>query len=276
MGLTVTILLAVLGGLMGLCLLFALLYLFVFVRPRGKAPTDAALLCDYAHRGLHGDDVPENSLRAFELACEAGYGIELDVQLSSDEVVMVFHDYVLGRMTADSRKVCELTAKELGALALADTDQTIPTFAKVLATVNGRVPLLIELKGENLDTSLCPKVAELLREYRGSFCIESFNPLLLRAMRKHLPDAFYGLLYTNVVRDKHRVSLLNMILSAMLFNGICRPDFIAFNEADRRCLPVRLATGLYRAPKFVWTVRSRTSLNEAHGCGEHAIFEGLE
>ena len=83
---------AILGAVFSLVVLMLLIYLLVLVRPSGKAPSDKALLCDYAHRGLHGNGVPENSLAAFSAAADAGYGIELDVQLSRDGVVMVFHD----------------------------------------------------------------------------------------------------------------------------------------------------------------------------------------
>ncbi len=264
-------------GVVGvLCLLLALVYLLIFVRPRGKQPDDRALLCDYAHRGLHGSGVPENSLRAFALACEAGVGIELDVQLSVDGVVMVFHDYTLSRMTGDGRKLCELTAAELKELHLGESEEVIPTFAEVLSLVDGRVPLLVELKGEDLNAALCPKVAALLRDYRGSYCIESFNPLLLRGMRRCLPAAYYGLLYTNVVRDKQKASPLHLLLTAMAFNFLCKPHFIAYNEVDRRAFVVRLSTGLYRAPRFVWTVRSEESLVCAHEHGECAIFEKID
>ncbi len=270
------VLLIILGSLLSLALLLALIYVLILVRPRGKMPADKALLCDYAHRGLHGNGVPENSLKAFALACEAGYGIELDVQLSCDGEVMVFHDYTLSRMTGDDRKLAELRAAQLGELHLAGTEETIPSFAQILRLVDGRVPLLVELKGEDFNTALCPKVAAYLKDYTGSYCIESFNPLLLREIRKHLPDAYCGLLYTNVVRDRKKVSALNVAGTSMALNFLCKPNFIAFNEADRRSLPVRLATGLYRAPKFVWTVRNRASLDRAHALGECPIFEKID
>lgn len=269
--LTVTFI--VLGALAALALILFLLYLLVLVRPGGKEPSDKALSCDYAHRGLHGDGIPENSLAAFSAACKAGYGIELDVQLSRDGEVMVFHDYTLARMTGDGRKLSELTAEELSTLRLDGTDQHIPTFAEVLATVNGRVPLLVELKGESTDTALCPKVAEMLKSYCGSYCIESFNPLLVRGMQKQLPEAYCGLLYTNVVRDKHKHDALHLAITAMALNCLCKPHFIAFNEVDRNAFPVRLATRLWHAPKFVWTVRGREAIDQAHACGERAIFE---
>lgn len=262
-------------GVAAFLVLIALLYLLILVRPRGKAPADPALLCDYAHRGLHGEGIPENSLAAFERACTKGYGIELDVQLSKDGTVMVFHDYTLIRMTGKDAKLSDLTEEELKTLSLAGTEQTIPTFTEVLSLVDGRVPLLVELKGEDLNTTLCPKVAELLKDYHGAYCIESFNPLLLRAMRREMPNAYYGQLYTNVCRDKKKRSILNIILTCMALNFLAKPNFIAYNHVYRQNLAVRLTTKLYRTPKFVWTVRDRTEMDRAHGLGEYSIFERI-
>ncbi|MBQ9773709.1 MAG: glycerophosphodiester phosphodiesterase [Clostridia bacterium] len=268
--------LIVLLSLAALAALLFLLYLLILVRPRKRAPNDPALLCAYAHRGLHGNGIPENSLAAFERACARGYGIELDVQLSRDGTVMVFHDDTLARMTGDTARVRERDAAELQALRLLDSEQTIPTFCEVLARVNGRVPILIELKGEDFDTSLCGAVAACLSDYTGAYCIESFNPLLLRAMQKQLPNAWYGLLYTNVCRDKKKRSVLNVALTAMALNAVARPDFIAYNEKDRATLPVKITTRLYRAARMVWTVRSEESLDTARARNESPIFEGIE
>ncbi len=253
----------------------ALVYLLVLVRPRGRRPQDESLLCDYAHRGLHGDGIPENSLAAFERACEAGVGIELDVQLSRDGTVMVFHDYTLVRMTGRNERLCELDAAELTSLCLADSDQTIPTFEQVLSLVAGRVPLLVELKGEDLNTALCEKVAAQLAAYPGAYCVESFNPLLLRGIRRHLPQVYAGLLYTNVCRDKKKHTAVHMALTAMALNCVARPNFIAFNQIDRNALPVKIATGLYHAPKFAWTVRSEDEATTARKQGERIIFENI-
>ena len=269
------ILLAILCAALALAVLIGVLYLFIFVRPRGRAPEKVSLLCDYAHRGLHNDTVPENSLAAFEAACEKGFGIELDIQLSKDGEVMVFHDYTLIRMTGKEGKVCDFTAAELKSLSLKGTDQTVPTFAEVLALVNGRVPILVELKGEDLNADLCPKAAALLRGYKGDYCIESFNPMLIRAMRKELPTAWYGQLYTNVCKEKKKVTVLNILLTAMVFNFLARPDFIAYNYVYRDTLPVKLATKLYTAPKYVWTVRDKTELGRAHDLEEYPIFEKI-
>lgn len=261
------------SSLLSLLILIALIYLLILIRPTKKAEVDPVLLCDYAHRGLHDKVTPENSLAAFSLACEEGLGMELDVQLSRDGEVMVFHDYTLKRMTGEEGKLCERTAEELSQLRLKDSDQTIPTFRQVLELVGGRTPLLVELKGGGSDVSLCPKVAELLSTYQGPYCIESFNPLLLGEIRKHLPDAYRGLLYTNLYRDKENRTLKNFLPLCMALNFHAKPNFIAYNKKDRDSLPVRLTTRLYKAPKFVWTVKTQEGVDLAHSLGEHPIFE---
>ncbi len=270
------VILSILGSLVGLGLLLFLIYVLVLIRPSGRAPEDKTLICDYAHRGLHSDTVPENSLKAFELACQAGYGIELDVQLSRDGEVMVFHDYTLVRMTGDDRKLCELDASELRELRLKGSEHRIPTFREVLEIVDGRVPILVELKGENFDTSLCPKVAELLSGYKGRYCIESFNPLLVKQMREIFPDVFCGLLYTNAVKEKKKASVINIAVTLMALNFLCKPNFIAFDEKYRNSFFVRVTTRFYKTPKFVWTVKTQESLDLAHKLGECPIFEGIE
>jgi len=270
------ILIGIAISLASVAVILIAIYLLVLVRPTKKTKPNKALLCDYAHRGLHnGKDAPENSLAAFEAACRAGYGIELDVQLSRDGTVMVFHDYTLIRMTGCDKKLSELDANELTALTLGESDQKIPTFEEVLSLVDGRVPLLVELKGENFDTSLCAKVADMLRNYRGLYCIESFNPLLIGNMKKQMPEIFCGLLYTNVCRDKKKNSILNIALTAMALNVVAKPDFIAFNKVDRDSLPVKITTQLFGAPKFVWTVNTPEELDTAHKNGELPIFENI-
>ena len=272
----VIVLLIVLGALVALALILFFVYLLFLIRPSGRAPSDKTLVCDYAHRGLHSDTVPENSLEAFELACRAGYGIELDVQLSRDGKVMVFHDYTLVRMTGVDRKLCELDASELCELSLKGTEQRIPTFQEVLELIGGRVPILVELKGENFDTSLCPKVAELLMQYKGSYCIESFNPLLVKQMRNLFPDVFCGLLYTNACKEKKKITVINVAVTWMLLNFIAKPNFIAYNKVYRNKLQVKLTTKLFKAPMFVWTTRSEEELMTARKLGECAIFEKLD
>ena len=260
--------------LIPVAVLFAL-WLFL-IAPRKRGAAMEPFRCPYAHRGLWGGDVPENSLAAFRAAADAGFGIELDVQLSKDGEVMVFHDYTLDRVCGVSGKVIDHTASELGNIPLNGVEnECIPTLQQVLDAVGGRVPLLIELKGESGDAALVPRVLEVLQGYDGKWCMESFNPMLVMTVRKQMPDILCGLLYTNVCRDKKKRSALNIALTAMALNFIARPDFIAYNKEDRDSLPVRITTGLYGAPKVVWTIKTREELDTAHANGELPIFENI-
>ncbi len=258
---------------LGIITFAVLLYVFVLTRPRKQSPYTKLLLCDYAHRGLHGNGIPENSLMAFEEACRNGYGIELDVQLSKDGIATVFHDYSLNRMTGIDKKLSELDFSQLHTLSLAESEEKIPSLEEVLNLVSGRVPLLVELKGENINTAISKKVADLLKSYKGDYCIESFNPFLIRETKKHLPNAFYGQLYSNTCRDKKSRRFIDVLFTGMALNFISRPDFISFNKLDRDSFVVKLVTNLYKTPKFVWTTNGKSEIDIAHKNEEHAIFE---
>ena len=269
------IIMQILFILLAVILILAAVYLFVLVRPAARPIKEQSLLCHYAHRGLHGGSIPENSLAAFDAACRAGYGIELDVQLALDGTVMVFHDYTLVRMTGADGKLGDFDALHLKTLRLADTDEQIPTLPEVLALVDGRVPLLIELKGESTDTTLVDTLVPILSAYRGPILVESFNPMLLSRLKACLPTLYRGLLYTNVMKAK-KPSVLNAALTAMLTNVLARPDFIAYDEAFSHALPVRICRKLFGAVGFVFTVRTKEGLDAADKAGVKTIFEYIE
>ncbi len=242
-------------------------------KKRRRKFASSALICPYAHRGLHGNGVPENSLEAFKKAVESGHGIELDLQLSSDGEVMVFHDYKLERMTGEAGLLSEKTAEELSELRLAGTNEHIPTLREVLALVDGRVPLLVELKGENLSAALPPKADEILREYKGEYCIESFNPLLVAWYKKNRPEIMRGQLYTNFCSER-KCTPLNVLLTALSFNFIARPDFVAFDHKHVGILPLRLVRSLCKPYRFTWTVRTDDGFEVARKYSANPIFEG--
>ncbi len=208
-----------------------------------------------AHRGLFSADqsVPENSLAAFSRACEAGYGIELDVQLTRDGQVVVFHDDTLKRMCGVNKRVNELTYDELSELSLKSTDQKIPLFSEVLETVAGRGPLIVELKTCHQRGELCAKTYALLKEYKGEYCIESFDPLIVRWFKKNAKHIFRGFLsqppkkYGNSFRDK----ITGTLLGRVLFNFFARPEFIAY-KIGVKPLSVKLCLKLGAVP-VAWT-----------------------
>ena len=265
----------------GICVAVVLLVLAVWIfliLPRIRNAADRELIgVHYAHRGLHGENVPENSLAAFALARNAGYGIELDVRLSRDRRVMVFHDDTLKRMCGVDRRVEELTCAELQSLRLAGSDQTIPTLAQVLALIGGRVPLLIELKGTGRDESpLCKRVSKLLDDYAGAFAIESFNPMILSWFRNYRPRFARGILVTRTKPGEGRGRLVSFALTHMLFNVIARPDFIAVNYKRRSAPSVLLCTRVFQATGFAWTVRTPEVFHACCKAGMFCIFEKIQ
>ena len=265
-----TVLLSVLISLVSL---FALYMLLLMTRAKRKAAA-AFMRSPYAHRGLWSKKLAENSLSAFRAAVEAGVGIELDVQLSSDGEVVVFHDDHLGRMTGENARVREKTAEELASLSLAQTKEGIPTLREVLALVDGKVPLLVELKSEYQRNLLCEKTAAILDEYKGPYMIESFHPLIVGWFRRHRPKIVRGQLHSWVFDKKNGRSAPTLILSLLLLNLFARPDFMAYDIQHASCLPLRLAL-LWRPYRVAWTARKREDLLIASRA-DTVIFESVE
>ena len=210
---------------------------------------------NYAHRGLHSRDkaVPENSLTAFRQAAKNGYGIELDVQLSRDGEVVVFHDDTLDRVCGVHARVDDLTWKELSELHLCGTEERIPLFSEVLASISGCEALIVELKTGPRNRMLCEKTLALLSGYRGNVCVESFNPLIVAWFRFHAPDLVRGQLATSL-RDYQQdgtPASQAFVLHNTLLNFLARPQFIAYRIGYRPPL-VRLATRL-GALNIGWT-----------------------
>ena len=240
----------------------AALYLFL-VAPgaaskRKKAPFTGRYI---AHRGLYRADqtVPENSLQAFSLAAEHGYGIELDVQLSSDGEVFVLHDETLDRACGQAKTAEDLSYGELSKLSLFGTPERIPLFSEVLGLVGGRVPLIIELKNGKKNRQLCEKTLALLRGYEGDYCIESFNPFIVAWFCRHAPDILRGqLTQTPSEFRKGGISAMrSALLGRVLFNFAARPQFIA-HRIGKKTLSVRTAEAL-GAMKVAWTVTDKSA-----------------
>lgn len=225
---------------------------------------------NFAHRGLHKRSkvIPENSLAAFEAAASYGYGIELDVQLSKDGQVVVFHDDTLNRVCGVDARVDEKTYDELKTMSLCGTEQTIPLFTDVLKCVRGRSCLIVELKNGKNNNELCEKTYNILKSYSGDFCIESFNPFIVRWFKKNAPEIVRGQLanppkdYNGEVRP-----VTAFLLGNTLLNFLCRPQFIAYKIAPKP-FPVRLAESL-GAMKVCWT--SHEWVNEKEN--DVVIFE---
>lgn len=227
----------------------------------------------YAHRGLHGNGASENSLRAFERACRAGVGIELDVRLSADGAVVVFHDDTLKRMCGRGERVDALTLAQLRACRLPD-GSGIPTLEETLKLVAGRVPLLVEVKNSRNLSRLCALTLERLRAHPGEYAVESFNPLAVRYFRRHAADVPRGQLVS--LSDGYLGAVLRVgagVLSHLMANFLSRPDFVAYDRRMQDVPALRAQRALYRTRLAMWTVRSRAELRRALARGESVIFE---
>ena len=242
-------------GKIGLVTAAAAVPLFLLAPGRATKRQKAPFMGrNFAHRGLHSRDmsVPENSLEAFRLAAKAGYGIELDVQLSRDGQVVVFHDDTLDRVCGVHARVDEKSYDELRALGLCGTNNRIPLFSEVLDVIKGRGPLIVELKNGRRNLELCRKTYALLSDYRGEVCVESFNPMIMGWFRFHAKDLVRGQLAQPPKNYKGEVSKpAAFILGNCLMNFIARPQFIAY-RIGRRPFPVRLSMAL-GAMNIGWT-----------------------
>ncbi len=226
-----------------------------------------------AHRGLHDNKIPENSMTAFAKAIEAGHPIELDVQIISDGTIVVFHDTTLSRLTDNDGYLKFLNKEDLKYLSLKGSDEKIPTFKEVLEFVNGRVPLLIEVKNEGKVGDLEKGVVELLQDYNGEFAVQSFNPYVLEYFYKHAPEIPRGQL-SSYFRDVKLSLVKKFALKRMLLNkNVSHPDFISY-EAKR--LPNRFTRKFKGLPLLAWTVRSESEYLKVVKYCDNVIFEDFE
>ena len=231
----------------------------------------------YAHRGLHDNEseAPENSLPAFKKAVKAGYGIELDVQLTKDRVPVVFHDFTLERACGRPGKVYEYTYEELQQFPLFQSNERIPKFEEVLKVVDGKVPLIVEIKLEWMDLTVCAFVDKLLKEYKGMYCIESFNPLVLTWYRRYHNDVLRGQLSDAFLKEGEYRGVLYWILQNLLLNWMTKPDFVAYNHKYADNLSRRLCRKLYKNMAAAWTIKSQQELEAAKEEFDVFIFDSF-
>jgi glycerophosphoryl diester phosphodiesterase len=223
-----------------------------------------------AHRGLHDETTPENSVPAFEAAIAAGISIELDVQLSKDGEAVVFHDDNVLRLTGVDRDIEKMTIEEIKALRFRGTDLQIPTFEEFLALVDGRVPILVEIKKHRKPLERI--VIERLQRYGGEFAIQAFNPFVIRYVRKLDPTIACGLLSSKFEDMKLMRIKKAGIKNARLF-FIAKPDFLSFeihSFPNDRIADFREKLGL---PVLAWTVKTKEELEHAKHFCDNIIFE---
>lgn len=267
----------------------ACLYLF-FLYP-GKTRKERMLVFKQyliAHRGLFDTttSAPENSLSAFKKAVDTGYGIELDVQLTKDNEVIVFHDDNLHRTSGVDTQISDCTYEMLQEYRLFHSDEKIPKLSDALSLINGTVPLIIELKNSSASdyVELCERTATFLDTYNGIFCIESFNPMIVHWFRINRPEYLRGFLSTDYQKELASLTcgeppkltfLEKFTLTNCLMNFYIRPDFIAYNIRYRNQLSYRICTKLFGIVKVGWTIRSKKELDAAGPSFDVIIFDSF-
>lgn len=264
------------GIIVLLCL--AIIYMLA-IMPRVFHCPDTGLFREvyFAHRGLHDNagDAPENSMAAFRKAVEAGFGMELDVHVTRDGVPVIFHDFKLDRICGAEGKIEEYTYEELQRFTLCDSEEKIPRFEDLLAMVQGQVPLIVEIKSESADMSACEQIDRLLRTYEGSYCIESFNPLVLWWFRRHHNEVVRGQLSSDFRRDGGYTHVMYFIMTHLLLNFLTKPDFIAYNHKFYKEPGRRLCQKLFRRPAAAWTIRSQHELEAVRNDFDVFIFDSF-
>lgn len=255
---------------------FILLYLFL-IAPSSTHPDDSALRgWLYAHRGLHDGNhaVPENSMEAFRRAVEAGYGIELDVQLTRDGMLVVHHDGSLKRVCGVDRAIRDLTYDELCRIPLPDGSR-IPLFSEVLNLVDGRTPLIVEIKHYGGAERIAAEALKFLRAYKGAFCVESFDPRAVAYFRRSAPDFIRGQLASGGKWDKGSMNFpTHLLLKYLLVNAWGRPHFVAYQCQTDGNLSMWLTKRFFRPLLAGWTLRSQQALDDARRSGyDYPIFE---
>ncbi len=218
--------------------------------------------------------IPENSIGAFDAAIKAELPIEFDVRLTEDQQAIVFHDGNLQRLTGVDQSVAATTLREMQRLNIAGTDERPPSLAEALEFINGRVPVLIEMKASRPPGPLEWAVLKEIEDYQGLAAVQSFSPKSLRWFRENAPQVIRGQI-SGSYRIHDLPSWHRFFHRHLLMLRISRPDFVAHHVG---CLGLP-ASRLWRrlgGPLLAWTVRSLSDLDRARSRADGLIFEGLD
>jgi len=223
-----------------------------------------------AHRGFHGNGIPVNSKGAFLKAIELNYPIETDIQLTKDLVPVCFHDDNLKRITGVDSLVWDKTLEEIKSLSICETEEKILTFEEFLALVDGKVPLLIEIKSQRENKAVVQKTLDLLKNYKGEFVIQSFDPRVMGEVRKLNPSIIRGQLMCKE-RHENLSPLTDKLLSNGFLNFLSKPDFINMNQ---KFLPVQKR--ITRGKRILcWTVKTQEEEERALNFVDSYVFENI-
>lgn len=228
-----------------------------------------------AHRGLHSDTVSENSMQAFSLAIEKGYAIEIDLHLMKDGKLVVLHDANLKRVTGKDALIKDLTEDNLKDYPLLLNGETIPTFRDFLNLVDGKVPVLIEIKAnDGLNTVLCDTLLTDLENYprKDMIALQSFNPYVVKYLKEKTREYSVGLLATG---NYSFSAIKNYILKNLLLYKKIKADFISYNVAY---MPFKKVEKIKKRghKALAWTINTPEKLEKARKYADNIIFEKID
>ena len=219
-----------------------------------------------AHRGLHDNiKFPENSLAAYKNAVEHGYNIEMDVWLTDSNVLIMHHDASLKRTAGQDVKATALDTNNLAQYKLFGTEEHVPTFDEMLNTIDGKVNLIIEIKPTHRVQETCEAVMKRLKEYKGTYCLESFDLRVVNYIHKHYPDVILGQLYDHIQIQRYLAALCGQYKKV---------DFLAINVKDTHWKYYDKIRKNHPEKIFVvWTVRTPEQQLDAKLSCDTYIFE---
>ena len=262
--------------------IFIIIFMYLYLIKPGKQTRKAQMKpfeeVYITHRGFYDNKaIPENSLPAFRKTVRNRMGTELDVQLTKDDRLVVFHDHSPKRMCGVDRVLTECTYDELLQYPLLDTEEKIPLFEEVLAVLKPDTPLIIEIKPEGDAIRTCEETVQLMKNYDYTYIMESFNPLVVKDLKDKHPEIIRGQLAYNMISDENNryPFIVKFACTGMLTNVLTRPDFIAYNVHSPFNLSFMLCSKLFGAECVAWTVQNEKDLAYARKYYQQVIFDSF-
>lgn len=222
-----------------------------------------------SHRGLHSNAICENSLSAFKQSKEEGFAIELDIQLTKDKQLIVFHDENTDRLTNQNFVIAQTNYNELQSLKLLNTQDSIPLLSEVLHLINGNVPLLIEVKNENFNGEIEELLSLLLENYEGKIAVCSFNVKSVQWFKNHRPRIVRGLNFGDI-NQLDTTAFLRFLYYVM----VCKPQFISLDYALLNSSIAKFCNFL-KLPMLCWTINTKQKKQNALSKVQNIIFERI-
>ena len=225
-----------------------------------------------AHKGLHNERYPENSLGAIQNAIDHGYPFEIDVYMISDGTIAVMHEFNLKHMCGVNVDIRTLKKEDLKKYHLLGTEYTIPTLEEVLELTKGQVPIMVELKSFAVFSvgKFEQKVYDIMKHYDGQYAIQAFNPLTINWFKKNAPEVIRGQLWCLFEDVAELPRFAKHILRKMYLTRRSRPDFLAYSTED---ISKKFLKKFKKTPKLGWVIHSEKQEEQANEIFSGVIFE---